>query len=46
MLLLLLDIADKTQVLFIRTHYFVIIDNKKISIAIELKEGIFIGGYQ
>ena len=45
MLLLLQDIADKAlpiklQVLFIG-HIFCIIDNKKISIAIELKEGIF-----
>lgn len=39
MLLLSQDIADKIASPFYRTHYFCIIDNKKISI--ELKEGIF-----
>ena len=41
MLLLLPIIADKNASPFYWTHFFCIIDNKKISIAIELKEGIF-----
>ena len=40
MLLLLQDIADKNCKSFLSDTLFCIIDNKKISIAIELKEGI------